>query len=115
MSGEVRWRIPLGTPRDKAPFPIWLFTSDLGSPSFGGGLLTASGLYFIGGTTDRYFRAFDADSGEELWRIRTPFNANAVPMSYRLRPDSRQYVVIAAGGNPITAIGDALIAYALPE
>ena len=112
-SGEVRWRVPLGTPRDKAPFPIWLFTGHLGSPSFGGGLLTASGVYFIGATTDRYFRAFDTDTGEELWRIRTPFNANAVPMSYRLRPDSRQYVVVAEGGNPLTAIGDALVAYAL--
>jgi quinoprotein glucose dehydrogenase len=114
-SGEVRWQVPLGTPRDKAPFPIWLFTGHLGSPSFGGGLLTAGGLYFTGATSDLYFRAFDTDTGDELWRIRTPFNANAVPMSYRLRPDARQFVVIAMGGNPITAIGDALVAYALPK
>jgi quinoprotein glucose dehydrogenase len=113
-SGELVWRVPLGTPRDKAPFPVWLLYGDLGSPSFGGGLLTAGGLYFTGATTDRYFRAFDAATGAELWRIRTPFTANAVPMSYRLRPDSRQYVVIATGGNPITSIGDALVAYALP-
>jgi quinoprotein glucose dehydrogenase len=114
-SGEVRWRAPLGTLRDKAPFPVWLLYRHLGAPSFGGGLLTASGLYFIGGSTDRYFRAFDAETGEELWRIRTPFSANAVPMSYRLRPDARQFVVIAVGGNPITIIGDALVAYALPD
>jgi quinoprotein glucose dehydrogenase len=114
-SGEVRWRVPLGTPRDKAPFPIWIFYRHLGAPSFGGGLLTAGGVYFIGASSDRYFRAFDAESGEELWRVRTPFNANAVPLSYRLRPDSKQYVVIAAGGNPLTTIGDALIAYALPD
>jgi quinoprotein glucose dehydrogenase len=114
-SGELVWRVPLGTPRDKAPFPVWLLYGHLGSPSFGGGLLTAGGLYFTGATTDRYFRAFDTSSGAELWRIRTPFNANAVPMSYRLRHDSRQYVVVAMGGNPITSIGDALVAYSLPE
>ena len=114
-SGDVRWRVPLGTPRDKAPFPIWWLYRKLGSPSFGGGVLTDGGLYFTGATTDRSFRAFDTDTGEEVWSMRIPYNANAVPMTYRLRPDSRQFVVIAAGGNPITAIGDALIAFALPE
>ncbi len=113
-SGEVRWRVPLGTPRDKAPFPIGQLYAQLGSPSFGGGLVTAGGLYFTGATSDRYFRAFDTESGEEIWSVRVPFPANSVPMSYRLRPDARQFVVVAAGGNPITEIGDALIAFALP-
>ena len=114
-SGAVRWRIPMGTPRDKAPFPIWWLYPELGAPSFGGGLLTASGLYFSGASTERAFWAFDAETGAEIWKVRIPYNANAVPMSFRLRPDSRQYVVIAAGGNPITKIGDALIAFALPK
>ncbi len=116
-SGEVRWRVPLGTTRDKAPFPIWLVPAwrDLGSPNFGGGLLTAGGLYFTGATTDRFFRAFDTDTGEEVWQRRIPFNANAVPMSYRLRRGSRQFVVVAAGGNQLTTLGDALLAFALPE
>ena len=83
--------------------------------SFGGGLLTAGGLYFSGASTERTFRAYDTDTGAELWKVRIPSNANAVPMSFRLRPDSRQYIVVAAGGNPVTTIGDALIAYALPE
>ena len=78
-------------------------------------LLTAGGVYFIGATTDRYFRAFDSASGAELWRQRIPFNANAIPMTYRLRPDSRQFVVVAAGGNQLTTIGDAPLAFALPE
>src|SRR5262249_14424273 len=114
-SGEVRWRVPIGTPRDKAPWPIWWLYSDLGAPSFGGGLLTASGIYFSGASTEPAFWACDADTGAEIGKTRLPANANAVPMSFRLRPDSRQFVVVAAGGNPITKIGDSLIAWALPE
>jgi quinoprotein glucose dehydrogenase len=116
-SGEIVWRVPLGTIRDQAPFPLWAIPGigDVGVPNFGGGVLTASGLYFIGATTDRYLRAFDAQSGRELWRERIPFTANAVPMTFRLRPDARQFVVVAAGGNPLTKVGDALLAYALPE
>ena len=116
-TGDVVWRVPLGTIRDQAPFPLWAIPGigDVGVPNFGGGLLTASGLYFIGATTDRYFRAFDVRDGREIWRERIPFTANAVPMSFRLRPDSRQFVVVAAGGNPLTKVGDALLAFALKE
>ena len=60
-------------------------------------------------------RAFDSQTGEELWRDRMPFAGHAVPMTYRTRTDGRQFVVMAAGGNPLGAMGDALIAYALPE
>jgi quinoprotein glucose dehydrogenase len=116
-SGEVVWRVRLGTTRDQAPFPLWAipWTGNLGAPNFGGGLMTASGLYFIGATTDRYLRAFDTQTGDEIWRERIPFTGNATPMSFRLRPEGRQFVVIAAGGNPLTQIGDALLAYALPD
>ncbi len=116
-SGELLWQVPLGTTRDEAPFPLWLIPAwrDLGSPTFGGGLLTASGLYFIGATTDRYFRAFESETGEEIWKQRIPFNANSVPLSYRLRADSKQFVVVAAGGNVLTHIGDSLLAFALPD
>ena len=117
MSGAVRWRVRLGTIRDQAPFPIWLFPAwaNLGAPSFAGGLLTASGVYFVGATSDKYFRAFDADTGAEIWHTRIPFTGNGTPMSYRLRGDSRQFVVIAAGGNPLTEPGDVLLAFALPQ
>ncbi|MCE2391953.1 MAG: pyrroloquinoline quinone-dependent dehydrogenase [Proteobacteria bacterium] len=114
-SGEVLWERPLGTLRDIAPFPVWLFYGDVGVPNFGGGLSTAGGLYFIGASMDRYFRAFDVETGEPLWRYRIPYAANAAPMSYRLRPEGRQFVVVAAGGNPITGPGDALMAFALPD
>jgi quinoprotein glucose dehydrogenase len=111
-SGTLLWERPLGTTRDSAPFPIWF---ELGVPSFGGGILTAGGVFFIGATWDRYFRAFDPRTGEELWRRRIPYAANSLPATYRLRPDGRQFVVVAAGGNPLTGPGDALLAFALPE
>jgi quinoprotein glucose dehydrogenase len=116
-SGEVAWRVPFGTVRDQAPVPIWLLPwwSDLGAPNFGGGILTASGAYFVGATTDRYFRAFDAKSGEEIWRTRIPYTGNASPMSFRLSRESKQYVVLAAGGNPLTEPGDALLAFRLAD
>ncbi|MFO0687821.1 MAG: pyrroloquinoline quinone-dependent dehydrogenase [Myxococcota bacterium] len=116
VSGDVRWKRGLGTLEGVAPFPVWLiFRGDYGSPSFGGGLSTETGLYFVGASMDKYFRAFDLETGEELWKDRLPFAGNATPMTYRLAENGRQFVVIAAGANPISEMGDALVAYALPE
>jgi quinoprotein glucose dehydrogenase len=110
-SGEVRWTATLGTTRDQAPFPMWL---PLGSPNLGGPIATGGGLVFIGATTDKFLRAFDAETGEEVWRARLPFTANATPATYRLSPAGRQYVVVAAGGHGWSEPGDAVIAFALP-
>src|SRR5690606_557329 len=111
-TGELLWESTLGTTRDQAPFPMWL---PLGSPNLGGSIATAGGLVFIGATTDKFLRAFDAETGEEIWRARLPYTANATPVTYRLRPDGRQFVVIAAGGHGWSEPGDALIAFALPD
>ncbi len=111
-SGDVLWQSTLGTTRDQAPFPLWL---PLGAPNLGGSIVTAGGLVFIGATTDKSFRAFDARTGEEIWSRRIPFTANSTPLTYRLRPDGRQFVVVAAGGHGWSEPGDAVIAYALPE
>lgn len=111
-SGEILWEVPLGTTRDQAPFPMWL---SLGSPNLGGPIATAGGLVFIGATTDKFLRAFDADTGAEVWRARLPFTANSTPATYRLGPGGRQYVVVAAGGHGWSEPGDAVIAFALPE
>ena len=78
-------------------------------------MLTGGGLYFTGATMDKSFRAFDVDTGEEIWSTRTPYAGNATPMSYRLGAKGRQFIVIAAGGNPLTGSGDALMAFALKE
>jgi quinoprotein glucose dehydrogenase len=116
-SGDVVWEVPLGTSRNLAPWPISWFLGDIGVPNLGGPITTASGLTFIGATTDGYLRAFKTATGEELWRAALPTSAHATPMTYRLRPDGRQYVVVAAGGHMLlgTEPGDALIAFALPD
>jgi len=108
--GNVLWKVPLGTTRDIAP--IWL---NLGVPGLGGPLLTASGLVFIGATTDNYLRAISVRDGRELWSGRLPAGGQASPMTYMLPKSGKQYVVIAAGGHGKlgTTKGDSLIAYAL--
>jgi quinoprotein glucose dehydrogenase len=112
-SGEIAWRTAFGTLRDILAVPLPPVT--VGVPNLGGPLLTASGLLFIGAAFDRYLRAFDAGSGEELWRARLPAGPQATPMSYRARDGGRQYVVIAATGygrgGPTP--GDAIVAFAL--
>jgi quinoprotein glucose dehydrogenase len=111
VSGKTLWESTLGTTRDQAPFPIWL---PLGAPNLGGSIVTAGGLVFIGATTDKFLRGFDARTGEEIWTQRLPYTANATPISYRLRPDGKQFVVVAAGGHGWSEPGDAVMAFALP-
>ena len=109
--GAIAWSKPLGTSRDTAPWPFWDIQ---GSANFGGPLTTASGLTFIGATTDNFLRAFDTADGTELWKARLPAGGQATPMSYEI--GGRQYVVIAAGGHAKvgTTRGDYLVAFALP-
>lgn len=113
-AGRRLWEVPLGTTRDMAPWPMW---QKLGVPNMGGSVVTASGLIFIAATTDDYLRAFSLKTGEELWRGRLPAGGQATPMTYRLRKNGKQYVVIAAGGHKYlgTTLGDHLVAYALPH
>jgi quinoprotein glucose dehydrogenase len=60
-------------------------------------------------------RAFDIETGRELWKGRLPAGGQATPMTYEI--DGRQFVVIAAGGHGVlqTARGDYLVAFALPK
>jgi len=112
-TGDLRWEVPLGSTRDLAPVPIGL---DWGVPNQGGPIVTASGLVFIAAAMDDYLRAFDIETGEELWKGRLPAGGQATPMTYRLGPEQRQFVVIAAGGHGLmgTRLGDAVVAFALP-
>jgi quinoprotein glucose dehydrogenase len=110
-TGQKKWEVTLGTTRDQAPFPLWF---KLGAPNLGGTLATAGGVVFVGATTDKFFRAFDAETGALLWDFRTPYTANATPMTYRLRKNGKQFVVVAAGGHGWSEPGDALLAFALP-
>ncbi len=114
-TGDQLWEHELGTLHGLAPFIgdrlHW------GTPNSSGSLQTAGGLVFIAAAMDRYLRAFDADSGAELWRTELPYAGNATPLSYRARDGRRQFLVIAAGGHaPLgTEPGDAILAYALPD
>ena len=112
--GEVVWQVPLGTTRDLAPWPLWFID---GVPNMGGPITTASGVTFIAATTDFFLRAFDSETGEELWKGRLPTGGQATPMTYRTGPDDRQFVVIAAGGHWAfgTPPADHVIAFALPK
>jgi quinoprotein glucose dehydrogenase len=79
-------------------------------------VLTDSGLTFIAATTDRYFRAFEAQTGKELWRVSLPAAGQSLPMTFRLDSNGKQYVVLSAGGHSAlqNKQGDYVIAYALP-
>jgi alcohol dehydrogenase (cytochrome c) len=50
---------------------------------------------FLGGTSDRYFRAYDAESGEELWKFRTNSGIMAPPSSFEV--DGKQYIGVVSG------------------
>ena len=77
--------------------------------------MTAGGLTFIASAMDDYLRAFDTETGKELWKGRLPAGGQAMPMTYRGQ-SGKQFVVIAAGGHGKlgTKLGDSVIAYALP-
>jgi quinoprotein glucose dehydrogenase len=88
-----------------------------GAVSLGGPIVTASGLIFIAGTVDSTFRAFDIETGKELWSAGLPASGAATPMTYQTRANGRQFVVIAAGGHSHVgeeSQSDALVAFALP-
>jgi len=113
-TGAEVWRRPFGTVPDLLPLPAWI---EPGLPNLGGPIITAGGVILIGASMDGRFRAFDVDTGEELFREKLPAGGNATPMTYRLGDDQRQYIVIAAGGHGKmgTRRGDYVVAYALPD
>jgi quinoprotein glucose dehydrogenase len=104
--GTIKWQVPLGS------MALGLIR---GLPALGGPIITAGGLVFIAAARDQYLRAFDIDTGAELWRAKLPAGGQATPMTYMA--DGRQFVVIAAGGNARfgSKLGDAIVAYTLPR
>jgi quinoprotein glucose dehydrogenase len=108
---RVRWQTPLGS----MPQVAGVAGSERwGSVNLGGAMITAGGLVFIAGTLDRHLRAFDEETGAELWSAALPTSAHALPVTYTA--NGRQYVVIAAGGHDRlpTAQGDFVLAFTLP-
>ena len=109
--GEIRWKIPFG----EIPALAEQGLKNTGSDNYGGPVVTASGLLFIGATNfDKKFRAYDAATGALLWETTLPAAGNATPSVYMI--DGRQYIVIACGGGKNGApSGSSIVAFALPE
>ena len=111
-TGEYVWKITLGQYPELAAKGL----PDTGSENYGGPVVTAGDLLFIGATVlDKKFRAFDKATGKLLWETTLPLSADATPVTYEV--NSRQYVVIAAGGDrdPSTPKGGVYVAFALPR
>jgi quinoprotein glucose dehydrogenase len=111
-TGDFRWRSVLGVVDELIAKGV----PPTGSPNIGGSLVTAGGLVFIGATNDRRFRAFDKESGEEIWTTMLPASAHATPMTFTGKQSQKQFVVIAAGGGNKYSndFSDTLVAYSLP-
>jgi quinoprotein glucose dehydrogenase len=109
--GEIAWKIPFGEYPELAAKGL----RHTGSENYGGPVVTAGGLLFIGATNrDRKFHAFDKATGELLWETTLPAAGNATPATYEV--DERQFVVIAAGGGKFGApSGGSYVAFALPK
>jgi len=110
--GEFRWRSVLGEFDELTAKGI----PKTGTSNLGGSVVTAGGLLFIGATNDSRFRAFDKDTGKELWTVRLPASAHATPMTYLGKKNQKQFVVIASGGGNKynETFSDTLVAYSLP-
>jgi quinoprotein glucose dehydrogenase len=110
FTGEKAWDTPLGS------FVLGSFVPGIntGTVTLGGPIVTAGGLVFSAATMDTFFRAFDAESGKEIWKFELPASAQATPMTYSA--GGKQYVVIAAGGHGKlgTKQGDYVVAFTLP-
>ena len=110
-TGKYLWKIPLG----EYPALAAQGMKNTGSENYGGPIVTAGGLVFIGATVyDKKFRAFDSRTGQLLWETELPFSGVATPSTYSV--DGKQYVVIAAAGgkDPKSPAGGVYVAFALP-
>lgn len=106
--GQIAWSVPLGEYPELTNRGI----PATGTENYGGPVVTAGGLVFIGASKDEYFRAFDKDTGEELWKYKLPAGGYATPAVYAV--NGKQYVVIAAGGGKMgTSSGDYYLAFSL--
>ena len=110
-SGDLVWQVPLGEYPEllRKGIPV------TGTPNIGGCVVTAGGLVMIAATRDEKFRIFDKDNGKLLWQYKLPAGGYAMPSTYSI--ESKQYIVIAAGGGGKVGSpsGDAYIVFRLKE
>lgn len=107
-AGEILWQVPLGEFEELTSLGI----PKTGTENYGGPIVTKSGLVIIAATKDEKIRAFDKNTGEELWSHPLPAGGYATPITYEL--NGKQFVVIACGGGKMgTSSGDQYVAFAL--
>jgi quinoprotein glucose dehydrogenase len=104
FSGKKVWDMPLGS---------FIPGMNTGTITLGGPMVTAGGLVFTAATMDNYLRAFDSETGKEVWKYELPAGGQATPMTYVVK--GKQYLVIAAGGHGKlgTKQGDYVLAFTL--
>ena len=105
FDGKKVWDSPLGS---------YLPGMNTGTITLGGPMVTAGGLVFTAAAMDDFLRAFDSETGKEIWKFQLPAGGQATPMTYSV--GGKQYIVIAAGGHEKlgTKQGDSVIAFPLP-
>jgi len=107
-TGDYAWKVRIGNMPELQgkEEPI------TGMEGYGGPIVTAGGLIFIGGTRDKKFRAFDKETGELLWETELPGVANATPCTYW--SNGRQFIAVSVSGSEGDPAGS-IISFALPE
>ena len=111
-TGKVAWRSTLGV-TDAMPAGQQV----TGRPGLGGATVTGGGLTFVGATDDARFRAFETQTGKELWTYKLPASAEATPITYAAHDGRQMVAIVATGGGLIGAKleSDVLIVFALPR
>jgi quinoprotein glucose dehydrogenase len=99
-TGKLRWESAVGK-----------------SISMGGAISTGGGLVFAGASLEPYLRAYNTDTGAEIWKSELPASAQSTPMTYEWQ--GHQYIVICAGGHGKATdfgakMGDSVVAFRLP-
>ena len=112
-TGEHAWQIPVGEYPELAAQGM----KNTGTELYGGPIVTAGGLVFIGATSyDKKVRAFDKTTGALLWEATLPFSAAGTPATYEV--DGRQFLVVPSGGGKARRpepSGGVYVAFALPD
>jgi quinoprotein glucose dehydrogenase len=110
-TGEHAWQVPLGEYPKLAAAGL----TDTGSENYGGPIVTAGGLVFIGATSfDKKVLAFDKTTGARLWEATLPFSATGTPATYDVA--GRQFLIVPAGGGKDGGpSGGLYVAFALPR
>jgi len=111
-NGKIAWRSVLGVTDS---FPEG--KQHTGRPGLGGPIITAGGLTFIGATDDARFRAFDTQTGQELWTYHLPASAESIPITYTGEHGKQYVAIVSTGGGLLRAplLSDELIAFRLDD